>query len=486
MATIPAIESLKAYPNWVCYREQPHPRTPGKVKKPIISPVTGTNGSHSNPQDWTIYQKAKAFYIVNKNKLGLKGLGFVFSENVPVVGIDLDNCVIDGKLNEFARKQLELFPSYAEESISGKGIHILGLAEQNFDAVTNEQIEIYSRNRYFVITGKHIEGTSDTLKDIWTKLRYRVLPVENESSVEITISDVNEMLSYIPGDGLDYNVWLRILMSVHSEFPGGDGLAAVEAWTGAYCLPNELEQKWKSFRKGGINIGTLVHFAKEYGYQRNEIDLRLDKVRPRLDPVQKDTVRQIVEELAEKRAWEIYHQELMRQHIDTGFPEQVEKHFRLGWRQPKIDRETGEILLPGAVTVPYFVNDEVVSIEFRSDYSIEYDGAVGLYEVEPMFPEETSYGIIVPDSLQAIKTYLGGTGNAAIYGLPHETITLELPDTEMFCFFDGQTNRDMLELLDSYGVKFVEVMSIDSMLKYMKRDQIERLASRGRKLKEII
>lgn len=498
---IPAIEELKKYPNWICWRKQPHPTKEGKSKKPIISAVTGANGSHSNPADWTTYEKAKAFYILNKARFSLAGLGFVFSHNTPFVGIDLDDCVQDGQLNSFALRQMNTFKSYAEWSDSGTGIHILGKTDLTFDAITTikngNKIELYSKDRYFVVTGKHVEGTPDTLVNLNEPLSYRVGQVSLTESTEkeVTVDMVRDMLSYIPGQGLDYNEWLRILMSVHSEFSGADGLAAIEEWTGQFCLPNELQQKWKSFRHSGVGIGTLVHFAKEYGYAqpRNnrttiQVSERLDSIKPKLTPVQKVQVQDVVEFLAQERAWELYNQLLHRHNIDIGYSAGVVDHLQLGYRRRSINEETGEIT-PSAITVPYFIDsNEVVAIEFREEdaNAFTYDGEVGLFKVKPMMEEESSFGVILPDSLLAVNTYLSGVGSANMYGLPHTDLSLDLPNEELYCIFDGTTSVQMLETLNAHGVRFVKVQSVPSLCNYMSRQKIERLATRGKQLKSVM
>ena len=498
MAT--AIDELKKYPNWVCWRQQKHPTKPNKFKKPIISPVTGQNGSHTDPDDWTTYDEAKAFYYENKKRLSLKGLGFVFSDDVPIVGIDVDNCVDEfGELNKFAKRQISTFKTYAEWSVSGNGVHLLGKSDLLFPGVTSNkrgnELEIYSKARYFVITGKHIEGTPTTLEDITVALSYRVqeaIEEYNNNPPDIDIDDVVEMLNHIPGDGLDYNSeWLRILMSVHSEFPGADGLAAVENWTGRYCNANELQQKWNSFRAGGIGIGTLIHFAREHGYEsakyeRTPINTRLSRIKPALTPVQAAQVKDVVEELATERAWEIYNKILIKKHMsEISFPEPIVEHFQLGYREKTVDTETGEIL-PDAITVPYYVGTDVVGIEFRQEDEVVYDGEVGLYRVRPMVEDETSFGIVLPDSFAAIDVYLSGMGQSTVYGLPQTDIKLELPDQDLYCIIDDNSPMETLELLDAYGAKFVKVPSVEMFMQRLSRSQIESIAVRGKKLNGVI
>ena len=62
-----------------------------------------------------------------------------------------------------------------------------------------------------------------------------------------------------------YDWWRSILMALHSEHPGPDGLAVAEAWAdGRY---GEVADKWRGFRPdGGITIGTLYREAEARGW----------------------------------------------------------------------------------------------------------------------------------------------------------------------------------------------------------------------------
>lgn len=62
-----------------------------------------------------------------------------------------------------------------------------------------------------------------------------------------------------------YEWWLAILMSLHSAYPGADGLALAERWGDG--KPGEIAGKWRSFdAAGGITIGRLLAEAKTIGW----------------------------------------------------------------------------------------------------------------------------------------------------------------------------------------------------------------------------
>src|SRR5208282_2242211 len=102
---IPA--ELSDYDSWICWREDP-PRTPlAKPSKTPIAPKTLVWAHVNEPADWTSRDVAVAAY---KRRKELTGIGFVFSDRDPYVGIDLDNCRNQetGKMEDWAVELVRL------------------------------------------------------------------------------------------------------------------------------------------------------------------------------------------------------------------------------------------------------------------------------------------------------------------------------------------------------------------------------------------
>lgn len=126
--------------------------------------------------------------LVNNN---FDGLSFVLTEEDPIVCIDLDNCIKDGRISLFAKSVVKTFEgSYMELSASTEGIHIF--LKGNIPANLNQQnkgIEIYKTNRCIAMTGdiysKHFE-TSNEVLDFDEELQklYRSLTVMNKAKSE--------------------------------------------------------------------------------------------------------------------------------------------------------------------------------------------------------------------------------------------------------------------------------------------------------------
>ena len=133
---------------------------PDRGKVPIC-PETDAFASTTNPATWGEFGAAQA----NVGKDGTQGVGFVFTEADKLFGIDLDDCLTDGKPNELATSILETFPTYAEESPSGKGLHLIGRGSLNGHRGLNKKgagVEVYGDGRYFTVTGKTGEHKEHT------------------------------------------------------------------------------------------------------------------------------------------------------------------------------------------------------------------------------------------------------------------------------------------------------------------------------------
>ncbi|MCB0213916.1 MAG: AAA family ATPase [Anaerolineae bacterium] len=79
--------------------------------------------------------------------------------------------------------------------------------------------------------------------------------------------DIQEMLSYLDPD-MPYEQWVHVGMALHE---GGFDFELWDEWSnqGSKYAVGECASKWRSFSDGGgITIGTLLHMAKNAGYQK--------------------------------------------------------------------------------------------------------------------------------------------------------------------------------------------------------------------------
>mgnify|MGYP001594651775 CR=1 FL=1 len=107
--------------------------------------IDGRAASSTNPASWTSYKKAKA------SDVGA-GLGFVLGGGIGC--IDLDYCIIEGKVTEWAQSVLDqVGPTWIEVSPSGDGLHLWGYLEEG-PGRRRKGVEVYSVGRYITVTGK--------------------------------------------------------------------------------------------------------------------------------------------------------------------------------------------------------------------------------------------------------------------------------------------------------------------------------------------
>ena len=99
------------------------------------------------------------------------GVGFVFTPDDSLVGVDLDNCrdPETGEIKEWAQQKITQVGSYTEVSPSGTGVKIFLEGKKTFTRsrvkIEDGQIEIYDIARYFTATGHHVEGTPRTVEE---------------------------------------------------------------------------------------------------------------------------------------------------------------------------------------------------------------------------------------------------------------------------------------------------------------------------------
>lgn len=84
-------------------------------------------------------------------------------------------------------------------------------------------------------------------------------------------AEVRRALALIT-DADDRDQWLKIGMALHAEFAGSDeGFDLWSHWSRQSLKFDERDQnqKWKSFRRSGVGIGTLFEIARAYGWERH-------------------------------------------------------------------------------------------------------------------------------------------------------------------------------------------------------------------------
>lgn len=226
---IPA--ELRALPQWVNFSVQTDPATGRAVKRPIISGGSQP-ASPTNPATWRPFEEAVKY----------PHPAFAFTAEDPFVFLDLDDIIrlpADTDASWAARQAtkqgthswlLQTFgDSYVEESVSGRGKHIIGRGTVG-KGWQVPGLGVYDRDRFCIFTGKGAGGIVDfdpsELDKMTRELRKTTageeiveMPVIPESERRDDATIIEEIVSFDRGRTLWEGRWQEL---VHEKQPGQD------------------------------------------------------------------------------------------------------------------------------------------------------------------------------------------------------------------------------------------------------------------------
>ena len=169
-------DDLAELDRWVLWRME---SAQGQATKVPYS-VRGYKARSTYPGDWAPFERALSAW--RREPQRYSGLGFVFSKTDGLVGIDIDDCLHNGRVKQWACGIVErFFDTYMEISPSGEGIKIWarGALAANIPGIKvgDGQIEMYGHARYFTVTGRvfrgaplHVEDHADDLVALSARL----------------------------------------------------------------------------------------------------------------------------------------------------------------------------------------------------------------------------------------------------------------------------------------------------------------------------
>ena len=147
-------ETLREREQWVCWREETRDGKPTKVP---VTPGTGGFASSTDPETWDAFETALEYTETEH----ADGVGFVFTDDDPIVGVDLDDCrdPETGDVDDAAQDIIKRLDSYTEVSPSGTGYHVLITGELPEGRNRRGSVELYDTARFFTVTGDHVDET---------------------------------------------------------------------------------------------------------------------------------------------------------------------------------------------------------------------------------------------------------------------------------------------------------------------------------------
>lgn len=234
----------------------------------------GKAASTVNPQTWIDFFTAQKAYETNN----FSGIGFVFTDDDNLVGIDIDDCrdLETGELSDFAKKIIENVKGYCEVSPSGTGVKIFTRAA-NFAAHADHDIgfEAYAKSRYFTITGQKICGEIPAEEqDLTAHVPARAMNRTNDDFANYSpplegwdLKRVNDELLSQLDPMCGYSDWLAVGFALHHQFQGD--IEACELWDAWSCDHGKnlkyvttgdysCHAKWETFKGSGATLRTLI------------------------------------------------------------------------------------------------------------------------------------------------------------------------------------------------------------------------------------
>lgn len=96
--------------------------------------------------------------------------------------------------------------------------------------------------------------------------------------IPLTLPDLRLLLHYIPA--CDRDTWVMVGMGIKAEF-GNDGWDAWDTWSQSGTGYNLQDAKvvWRSFRKGGTGIGSVIKLAMDNGWKPEQKELSAEDKR---------------------------------------------------------------------------------------------------------------------------------------------------------------------------------------------------------------
>lgn len=157
-------DALQERDSWLLWRYEYDSDRDEWTKVPV-NPHTGSYASSTDPDTWDSFEHVRDAH--DSSDINSDGIGFVFSPEDTVVGIDIDDArePDTGSPSETATDLINRFDSFTEVSPSGTGYHVYVFGTLPPDATNRkEKLEIYQQDRFFTVTGHRVDTTPSDVK----------------------------------------------------------------------------------------------------------------------------------------------------------------------------------------------------------------------------------------------------------------------------------------------------------------------------------
>jgi len=259
---------LKKVNRWVMWKYVEVGEGETKRLSKVPMQINGASASSTNPKHWSDFFAVEQAYQTGK----FSGVGFVFSQDDNLVGIDIDDCrdVETGELTEFAQNIIDNVDGYVEVSPSETGVKIFTRA--NFQQAHVDHtigFEAYSKARYFTVTGAKLQGDVPASEQVLTHIIPERTNVKTGDEFADYVPPVegydlhrveSELLTELDPDAT-YSDWLVVGMAMHHQGQGDfEWLEAWDRWSALSpkYATNLCDKKWATFSGSGATIRSLI------------------------------------------------------------------------------------------------------------------------------------------------------------------------------------------------------------------------------------
>jgi hypothetical protein len=211
--------------------------------------VIGLLASSTDPSTWTTFEIAVDAYQLG----GYDGIGFVFTEDDPYFGVDVDE--LDDAERDWVVATLD---SYTERSVSGRGVHVIGRGQLDGHGRHPKQIGIFTSRRFFIVTGDIVDErlTIEDRQDELGLVLARFVPPPEPSPtrtrvaepVDLDDRDLIERATNAKNGALFTKLWNGGIDDYPSASEADEALCHLLAfWTG-----RDFERIDRLFRSSGL------------------------------------------------------------------------------------------------------------------------------------------------------------------------------------------------------------------------------------------
>jgi len=207
----------------------------------------------------------------------------------------------------------------------------------------------------------------------------------------IELNDLPGLLAHINPD--DRDTWVQVAMGVKAEF-GEPAFSDWDSWSqgGAGYKPAAARSVWKSCKGGKVGIGTVIHLAKQGGWQPRKRDLT---------PAERERMRAEQAERRAKRAAEQAEEErleaVMQEQVQVGTHRLLAEFTAARGKSDYLDRKQVSAFGVRFVTKPLLFSAD--SKHERSDIWLGADMARFLRELPKPKPDHIGFMKLGPGDL---------------------------------------------------------------------------------------